>query len=299
MLEAPVAHSRHLRGAAANLNVDILDENGEPADASGTLTVGITKADGTELLAAGSSTTNPTGTGSYTRALTVAQTATLDILTATWTDSTDSSTLITVHEIVGGYYFTLAEARAADATLADAARHDDTGLQATRRDVEEEFEAICAVAFVPRYRRVRLDGDGTARLLIPDPLPRTLRSVRVYSDATTYTSFTAAEIAAVTLPSNGVIERTDGGVWAYGRQNLVLEYEHGHDRPPAEIKRAAIARARQRLRLGNSGLPDRTETFTSNEFGAFRLATAGRDRVGTDWIDAALARHSERIPGLA
>lgn len=297
MLEQPVAHSRHLRGSAATLPVDLLNQDGEPADASGTLTVQVTKADGTEVLAAGSSTSNPTGSGSYTAALTAAQTATLEMLTAVWTDAGDSSTWTTLHEIVGGYYFTLAEAREHDRSL--QAQNDDTLIQRARRITEDEFERICGVAFVPRYRRVRLDGYGRSSLLLPDPMVRTVRSVRVYSSATSYTAFTADELAALSANNAGVITRGDGGVFAAGSKNIVVEYEHGHDRPPAEVQRASIARARQWIAFGNSGIPDRTQTYVATEVGTFGLAQAGRAKTGTDWIDAALARWSIMSPGIA
>lgn len=293
---APVVHSRHLRGTAATLPVTLLDQDGEPANASGTLTVRVQKADGTDLLAAGTATTNPTGTGTYTAALTAAQTATLEVLTATWTDAGDSSTHTTVHEIVGGYYFTVDDAIATDSKIG---AHDRATVQAVRRDTEDEFEQITQVAFVPRYRRARVNGTGTSRLLLPNPMVRTVRSVRVYSSATAYTSYTADELAAIAVSASGVVTRTDGLAWAFGVQNIVIEYEHGHDRPPAEIKRAAIARCRQRLNWGSSGIPDRTQTFQATDVGTFGLATAKVTKTGTDWIDAALERWSMRVPGIA
>lgn len=273
----------------------LLDQDGEPADASGTLTVRVQKADGTDVLAAGTATTNPSGVGTYTAALTAAQTATLEVLTATWSDAADGSTHTTVHEIVGGYYFTVNEAIETDAKISAAPE----SIRAARRDTEDEFERICEVAFVPRYRRVRVDGKGTTRLILPDPMVRAVRSVRIYTDATTYTSFTAAELAAVTVSTAGIVTRSDGNAWTAGTQNLVVEYEHGHDRPPSEIKRAAIARCRQRLNFGNAGILDRTQTFQATDVGTFGLAQAGFVKVGTDWIDAALARWSMRTPGFA
>jgi hypothetical protein len=295
---APVAHSRHLRGAPATLNVTLYDENGEPADAAGTVTVGITKADGTDLLAAGSSTTNPSGTGSYARALTAAQTATLELLTATWTDGGDASTHTSAHELVGAYYFSLTEARQSDTAQLRQERYDDTQLIEARRAVEGEFEMICGVAFVPRYARVRLDGTGCDTIKVPDALVRTVRSVRTYSSGSSYTTFTAGQLAAIRVGETGRrsrLVRSDGGTFDAGCQNIVIEYEHGHDRPPAEIKQAALRRLRQTLGLAKSAIPFNAISFTPETGVTYRLSTPSIERTGDADIDSILARWSLRV----
>src|SRR4051812_41669308 len=101
-MDAPIAASRHRVGAAASLQVTWTDELDEPASAAGAVTVRVQKADGTDVVTAGSSTT---GSNPYVRALTAAQNATLELLTATWTDAGSSATRTTRHEIVGGFFF--------------------------------------------------------------------------------------------------------------------------------------------------------------------------------------------------
>jgi hypothetical protein len=84
-------------------------EDGAVVD-PGSVTVGITRADGTVLVAAGAATTG-SGTGARTYNLTTTHTALLDRLTVTWT-STLKGTLLSYVEVVGGFWFSLAELRA-------------------------------------------------------------------------------------------------------------------------------------------------------------------------------------------
>jgi hypothetical protein len=84
-------------------------EDGTVVD-PGTVTIGITRADGTSLVAAGTATAG-SGTAARTFNLTTTHTALLDSLTVTWT-STLKGTLVSYLEVVGGFLFNLADARA-------------------------------------------------------------------------------------------------------------------------------------------------------------------------------------------
>jgi hypothetical protein len=75
-------------------------EDGVAVD-PGTVTLGITRADGTTLVAPATGTTG-SGTGVRTYNLTTTHTALLDRLTVTWT-STLKGTLLTYVEVVGGF----------------------------------------------------------------------------------------------------------------------------------------------------------------------------------------------------
>ena len=101
------ANQRVIAGAAATLSFQGVDQYGEPAD-PGTVTVEITRADGTELVASGTATTG-SGSSPRTYALTASQTAELDRLTAVWSES---STAIAQTEIddVGGVYVSQTQA---------------------------------------------------------------------------------------------------------------------------------------------------------------------------------------------
>jgi len=273
--------------------VTLLDQDGDAAEPGGAVTVHVQKADGTDVLAAGTATSSG-GTGIRTVGLTAAQTATLELLTATWADAGDSSTHTTYVEIVGGYLFTVAEARASDPTLADPGRYPASLVVAKRREVDEEFSWICDQAFTRRYRRVAVDGSGGRELRLPDNTLRAVRSVRVYDDTrSSYTAFDAGELAELTVHEDRLVERPPGKVFPWGRGNVVVEYEHGWDRPPEELKRAAITRLRYLLNAARSGIPDRATSFTSTEAGTFRLDTARPRRTGFPDIDAVLGRWSK------
>lgn len=289
-----VADQRILQGTAATLDVTLYDQNGTPADAAGALTVQVAKADGTEVLPAGSATTNPAGTGTYQRSLTVAQTATLDTLTATWTDAGDGSTHVTKHEIVGGFLFTVTEARASDAVLADDVKYPTATILATRRQIEDDFERICDVALVPRYRRERI-ATNRGQVLLPTPLVRSIRSVRSYSDGDTYATLTASDIANLTINDLGLIV-SSALPWG---QDAVVEWEHGYDRPPGNIKTAALRYLRHRLFEPFTAIPERATSFSIDQGGTYRLDTASRWKIGIPDIDAELDRWSWRIPGVA
>ena len=284
------AHQQILAGAAATLSWQPTDSDGVAAAPDGAVTVGIVRADGTVLVAAGAAT-GGTGTAARTYALTGAQTASLDLLTATWTDSGGGAAVTTI-AIVGGYYWSPSQARAVDESLADTSRYPDAALIRVRRQTEDEFETLCCVAFVPRYRWLWLNGTGRTDILLPVRRPRIIRSARIYSDATTYTAFTSTELAALQTALSGVVTRRDGQIWPAGTLNIAVGVEHGHDRPPEDVRVASIRRARQHLNTFRSSIPDGAERWTTPE-GTIVC------RVGDPDIDAVLARHDLTTPGVA
>jgi|GEM_PF-926995 len=299
MLDIRHPDQRILRGVAASLSFTNVDSDGSNTAASGAVTVGVVTGDGTTLVAAGTATT---GSNPYLYALTAANNTVMQWLTATWTDAGDSSTHTTLIEVVGAYYVSPAEIRNSDSSLTDAVKYSDARILQVRWDTEVEFETACGVSFVPRYRRVRLDGSGRGLLVLPDQMVRTVRSVRVYSDETTYTAFTVAELAAIDVSQGaGLIYRTDGNVWSAGCKNIVVEYEHGFDRPPADVRQAFLTRVRSRLNFDKSGIPDRATTYVPAEGGTFSLATPGRGGsiTGIPDVDVVLARYDYNLPGFA
>jgi hypothetical protein len=272
MLDAPVPHQQVLVGAPVTLSMQFADADGEPAD-GGTVTVGVVDAAGTTVVAAGTATVG-TGTEPRTYALASAATDALALLTATWTSSTHG-VRTTLLEIVGGYWFTTAQARARDRKLADAAKYPPGLMLAVRAEVEREFESVTNQAWVPRYRRASVDGTGTCELVAPDVELRSVRSVRRYeADGVTYTAFTAAELAALEVTRWGTIIRRDGTWFTRGARH-VFEYEHGHDAPPPDLRDAAITRLRHRMNAHSSGIPDRATSMQTEAGQTFSLATPG------------------------
>ncbi len=271
---------RILRGTTATLRWTKLDADGSPTAAVPTTTVEVRRADGNVLVAAGTATQAGSSASERTFALTSAQTALLDVLTAVWTDG--DVVQETRVEIVGGFYFSLAQARSVDRSLEDVSRYPTAEVLATRQEVEEEFEAICEVSFVPRFRRVVLRGRA-----LPDPLVRRIRSVNVGGVA-----YTAAQVAAVSFDPAGIVNLPTRG-------EATIEYEHGWDAPPADLRRAAITRLRSRLNAAKSAIPERATSFSFTEGGGYRLDTPGEHKTGIPDVDAVLERYQRRSPVVA
>jgi hypothetical protein len=142
-------------------------------------------------------------------------------------------------------YFTIAEGRASDATFAGLT---DNEIAEARAEVEAEIEnSLCpGYAFVPRTATAILDGPGRGLLLLPHLYVRSVTSVRVYTDAATFTDYTADELADVVVSETGAISRSTLGYWPAGFQNVHVTYTHGFDAPPANVKRAALILMRYR-----------------------------------------------------
>lgn len=289
-MNAPVPDSEHLHGTAAAIAVTWADEHGEPAAAGGAVTVRVQTADGTDLVTAGSSTTSA-GAGVYQRALTPAQTSNLNWLTATWTDASSGATRVTYHEIVGGFYFSLATAYAWDDALSSQAPEL---LRTRRTETENECELITSTAWAPRYRRISCSGNNQPSIVLDRAPVRTVRSVRVYSTPTSYTAFSTTELAALAARDDGTLVRTDGNIFDAGEANLVIEFEHGHERPPADLLDANLLRFKDRIGRKNSGVQQRATSWTSPDGGTLTLDQPEIYKTGFPDVDAVYSRYSRR-----
>jgi hypothetical protein len=288
-----MALTRVARTAKGLLEHVFYDLDGEtPIAATGDVTVAVVDANG---LTVASGTATPGGTGAYT--WTLPAQAQLCDLTVSWTAVLDGTTVVELDqvEVVGGFYFSLAAGRDQDTSLANANKYTTADLHTTRTEVEQECEEICAQAFVPRYRRVVLDGTGTKEILLPDPNVRTIRAVRMADRADrTFTALTTAQLAALSERGDRVLRRLDGNIWTEGYGNIVVEYEHGLNAPPTDLVRAAKLRLRTRLNLERSGVPDRATSFQATAGGNFRLAMPGKYQTGIPEVDAVYKRYSLR-----
>lgn len=278
-----------LARAAATIRWASVDQDGSPADPGGTVTVDITNSAGTAV-ATGLSTTGGTPTFEYTAALTAAQVgAQPEQLTATWkTGATVLAT--TVVDIAGGVYFTVAEARAHDPNLVDAAKYPSARISATRRVVERECELICGVAFVPRWRVVTVDGAGDRDLSLPVAMVRTVRSAVVDG-----TALSAGELADLTVDGAArAVWQPDGHVWPHGRRNVVLGVEHGHTSPPPDLVEATLWRLYDLLQtpLRVRDL-DRAMRMTVATGQTYDLAKPSALTTGLPAVDAVYARYSQ------
>lgn len=265
----------------------------EPTDPTGTPTYAIADANGTAV--SSGSATVVTGEGRTTAPL--AGRSTLDLLTVTWVAIVAGATVTEVDyvEVVGGFFFSLAEGRASDPSLASSSKYPTSDLERRRLEVEVECEEICDRAFVPRYRRLVLDGTGTRDLVIADNEVRSLRRVaQAPTMAGTFTNLTAGLLAAVAVMPDKVLRRTDGNVWTEGFRNVVVEYEYGLDRPPSDLVPATFTRLRTRLNIPNSAVLDRATSYTVSDGGTYRLSMPGAYETGIPEVDAVYKRYSLR-----
>lgn len=258
-------------------------EDGEITD-PGAATIAITRADGTTLVAADTATSG-SGTAARTYNLTETDTELLDTLAVTWTSPT-KGIISTYAEIVGGFLFTLAQARALT-SLADEDTYPTAMLAEYRTLAEQAFEDAAGVAFVPRYTRETTYHPSRVPALNLKPRVRTIRSLS--SDATELTSTQLDEL--YTSPHGFVYPGTNSDF-----QNVVtVGYEHGYDTPPAAVSRAVLLLAKSWLVSNDSPIDMRATQF-STEDGPINLATPGMfgSTFGIPQVDQVLAQYSVR-----
>lgn len=254
--------------------------DGVPIDPSpATATVTITKADGTAI--ATSAATARTGVGTFEYAL--APQALLNFLTLDWTAMFDSitQTIRTQAEVVGGFLFSIADARAAK--LSDTAKYPTKTIVDVREEVSAFFADYCLVSFAPRFARVTVDGSGLTDMYVPNRYLSRILSVTVAG--------TAATTADVVPYNDGLLYRPSG--WPAGRKNVVVEYEHGYDKTPGRVSRAALQYA-QTLLVGTD-IKERA-TMHTDETGSYRLSIPDamrRHPTGVPLIDAILNEFAE------
>jgi hypothetical protein len=263
-------------------------ENGVLVD-PGVVTVKIDRADGTNLVAAGTATSGA-GANPRTYTLTIGQNNLLDLLIATWTSAT-KGTITTRSEIVGGFLFTVAEARKVK-PLDNTTTYPTADIESARTLVETALEDACGVAFVPRYRRDVLNGTGRGCVVLSRQRLRAVRAATIDGFAVTLSSVKIASSNSLmfsTLWSDSVEDVR----WTRGYANVIVGYEHGHDYAPPRVSQAALLLAKNWLIKGP--LDDRT-TSLSTEDGTFTLATPGLrgSRFGIPEVDAVVDQYSIR-----
>jgi hypothetical protein len=264
-------------------------EDGVAVDA-GTVTVGITRADGTVLVAALTGTSG-TGASPRTFSLTTTHTALLDRLKVTWTSSA-KGTQVSYVEVVGGFLFTINQARALS-PLSNTTTYPTARIAEARILVEQTIEDACGRAFVPRYTLETLNGTGTSTLMLKWPDVRSVRSVTVTTSGVG-TAYTAPELALLAFSPSGAV--TSSGLWPYGASNITVGYEHGTEFTPARVTQAALMLARAWLVTGP--VDNRALGVAAPDGGfSFGLATPGRNGswVGIPEVDAVIDQYNLRV----
>lgn len=241
-------------------------------------------------------TITKTAVGIYTKTLTATAAGTwVYVWTAAAAVVDIAPGFFTVAPVVHSYV-TPAEVRSLP-HLTDPAKFSDAKIVAAIDWFETTFEDFTGVAWVPRTvvdERHRLTSSPT--IILDHFYPRTVSAVRFYSDATTSTAYSAAELADVHVDASGIIRRG----WApftSGYGIVAVDYTHGHDSPTVDIVEAAKTAIRAHL------LDDyqaNRQYAVSTEAGIIRSSQPGPDRpFGIPDVDAVANRRREQNVAMA
>jgi hypothetical protein len=268
-------------------------EDGVAVDA-GAVTIGITRADGTVLVAAGTSTAG-TGTNPRTYNLTTTHTALVDRLTVTWT-STTKGVQVSIVEVAGGALFSISDLRAS-LSLPNTTTTATADLIEMRTTVEQAIEQACGCAFVPRYFEETFNGEGGLAVFTYAPLVGNVPNTTIPF----VTQVRSASIGGVAVTAADVLPDVAGfyyaTTWPTGYRNVVIRYTTGAQSVPAEISRAALLLAKMWLSGRTSPIDDRAVTFSTTDGGSYSLAVPGRNGsvFGQPDIDAVVQRYSMAV----
>lgn len=264
---------RVLTGRAVNLSHTFLDdENVLTLDA---VTVSLANSQGTVATAPAIDA----GSGNWTVSFPMQP---MGVYTATWDGGTAVDSFDV--EVVGGFLFSIPEARNSDDYLEDATAFPASEIRDYREVVEDEFERISGRSFTPRVTERTFVSDGTPELvaLIPDArsvIAVTVNGVAV-DDLTGYRVSSLGKVTAPTCFCAGDI--------------VTVRVLYGFTSPPSDVKRVGMIRLRDLLAAESSGIPDRATTYQPTDGGTFRLATAGQGkwRTGIPEVDSTLANYT-------
>lgn len=270
---------RRLKGRPLNLSHTFLDDDEETPLTLTTVSVSLLDADGAEVTTAAAA---DSGQGVWTVALPAQP---MGVYTVVW--DADSGTYVeeTGLEVVGGYLFSVPQARASDDYLSDDTAFPASEIIEYREVVETEFERITGRSFTPRVGVFDFKGDGTRELvshLIPDA--QEILAVSVNGEAVADISgYSVSTLGKVTTPDETVVDDA-----------IAVTVRYGFDSPPADVARAGMVRLRNLIASESSGIPDRATTWQPEQGGTFRLATPGqgRWRTGIPEVDSTLREYS-------
>lgn len=286
---------RVLRTAKATIQKTFyLDE--VATGATGSVGVAITRLDGTAVESGNAG--GPDASNVYT--YTYGGRDVLDELVVTWTATVGGDAIVLdqdLIQVVGGFYFSIAEGRAEDSALSNATKFPLATLLNRRIEAEDRCEEICEQAWVPRFRRAMVNGTGSTALMMPDPLIRSIRAVTVSG-----TVFSPAQVAAIGFSDSGMIYLSQGWIPGVptGLKNITIEYEHGRDRPTPGIRHAALLHFKSLCLEGRSNLPDRAERAVTVDAqgGSVVYGSPTPGKTGIPTVDAAYGAVPSPRPGF-
>jgi len=269
------------RGSAVPvLRVSLFDQDGNAAPTlAGTLTCTITRADGTVMATARSTTT--VGGGVYTCALTTTEAQTLDVLSAQWLDGANPIQT-SGHRIVGSFLFTLPEVRV---LVPDAT---DAQLIAVRDQITDLIETATRTSWCPSYDITSTRGYGRGCVVSPWRPVRSVRSVAFDG------------VAQVVANLDLDIDAAAGLIYMSSStsDHLTIGVEHGFDNAPSDLRDAALIAAKDRLLRRRSALSDRSRSV-SDDMGTRLFSYAGKGHpTGLDEVDAVIMGYARPVIGI-
>jgi hypothetical protein len=274
-----VSVQRVLRNTQATLEARFYTGS-DLVDADAAVLVDIRRADGTDLALAQATTKPPATTGTYR--YTLAPQANLEYFTLDFYGTFGG--VVQHHppihaDIVGAFYVAIADLRAMNG-LTSTTTFPQELLEEKRQWFEDVAEREVGFAFVPRYERELLDGDGSGTLWLKRALPRRVLSCKMDGAA-------QSGLDAWDLYESGRIVR-DAGSFPAGRRTVEVTYEHGADEPDVEVRQVAMQAIRARLLTDQSGIPDRMTSYVT-EMGTV-VRTAPMRPTGIPEVDAVLQK---------
>jgi hypothetical protein len=296
-----------LKGTSVTIT-ETFSVDGSPIDLdSGVPAVTAKFPDGTALTPAPVASGSWTGrtTGQYRIVLDAQPEVTiLDPITWIGTIGGKQQTLYSRVEWIGALLFNLADLRAVKVAggtpFALTTDYPNQLLLDRRAEVTDDFEARCGWSFVPRFARQTLDGNGRCDLLVDHLKCSKLLSVIVNG--------IAQPVGNYTLDRSGILRATSNymasGWFQPGVGNVIVEYVHGWDRPPAAILSAALARTAMLLLPSQAG--STVNTWTTPDGVTYSYSQAGQSlsgggirHFGVPDIDAVLNEPAYSATGMA
>jgi hypothetical protein len=281
---------RVLRNTSATVTITFYNGT-TAAEADGAVTVTAKKADGSTLFT--TSATNEVAVGVYS--VVIPPQSVLNVLTLSWAGTFTGTpvTLESTVEIVGGFYFSIAELRAFDAAFANLTKYPTESLVNTRAFVEAEFEDICGRAFVPRfYRETGIVADNDSGYLWTEK-PEIITITKLVVDSVDQTGWVTANYFKKDKYSPRVLHVSDAAWATMSAIDVTAEYEYGMTQVPLPIKQKALKRAKSVLLGQNSTIDERALTMSLPDIGTVNLATPGLrgSETGIPDIDVVLNRY--------
>lgn len=244
-------------------------EDGTASDI-GTITLGITDANGDEVVASGTAVSSDGGDGTYT--YDVSSVPEPNLLVVTWTEA-GGTTATTYVDVQGSYLFHENQLRNFDdEAISDTTTYSDSDIARTHQRVVEYMEAYTGRSWVRRYNRLLAPGSGSRMLDLsaggvnrtstglhlnrPGCFEDTIQVIRANDGADVTTS-------DIVIHPGGLLQRTDDA-WTQATSddplNVTVEYEYGQPFPVDGADRVGMIIARHWL--VSSRVPDTASSWT-------------------------------------